>query len=465
MAAKLKRLADQVIVIMGASSGIGLATAEAAARKGARVVLAARSKQTLDDIANRLSPTGNRALAVACDVSDRGQVESVAEAAVAKFGRIDTWVNVAGLGLYGRLDQVPDEDSRRLFDINFWGVVNGCLTALPRLAHGGAIINVGSEVSEAYIPLLGMYTASKHAVKGFTNALRVEIEQLDKSPISITLIEPTAVDTPFPQHAPNFMGQEANLPTPMIEPSQVAEAILDAAVRPTRYKRVGMMAKVNTTLATVAPPLADRMAAMQAGRLHTNQPVQHHTGALNEASEATVAGHKHGNSRRKPHHSNALKKACFGATGGLIGTLAIQALMGASQKWFPQLAPPMRKEPGAFMVEKAETQLPDGLRKEIPEKVENAVAGGLGMSYGSAFGAMYSMLRPRNSNVLLDGAALGMACWAAGYLGWLPALGLMPKVTDQTPAQVAGPVANHLAYGLVTAAAYNWLSAQFGKPA
>src|SRR5437868_2096414 len=116
----------------------------------------------------------------------------------------------------------------------------------------GALINVGSEVSEAYVPLLGMYTASKHAVKGFSDSLRVEIEDVDKASISITLIQPTAVDTPFPQHARNYQQQEPKLPEPTIEPAQVAEAILRAATTPTRDHRVGFMAKVKTTLATLA---------------------------------------------------------------------------------------------------------------------------------------------------------------------------------------------------------------------
>src|SRR5581483_10918741 len=131
--------------------------------------------------------------------------------------------------LYGRLDEVSEEDSRRLFDINFWGVVNGSLAALPHLkTQGGALINLGSEVSDAYVPLLGMYTATKHAVKGFTDSLRVEIEEVDKAPISITLIQPTAVDTPFPQHARNYMDREPKLPSPKIAPEDVANAILDA---------------------------------------------------------------------------------------------------------------------------------------------------------------------------------------------------------------------------------------------
>jgi short-subunit dehydrogenase len=293
MATKLKKVADQVIVITGASSGIGLATAEAAAKKGARLVLAARSERTLNEIAGRL---GGEVLAVACDVADRAQVERVAEAAVRRFGRIDTWVNNAGQGLYGRLDEVSEADSRRLMDINFWGVVNGSLAAVPHLkAQGGALINVGSEVSEAYVPVLGMYTATKHAVKGFTDALRVEVEDLDKAPVSVTLIQPTATDTPFPQHARNYLPQEAKLPSPMIDPTKVAEAILDAAESPTRDRRVGAMAKVSTTVATLFPGLADMMAKKQSGKLHGSAPAVNAEGALNRPSEATgVAGRTHG---------------------------------------------------------------------------------------------------------------------------------------------------------------------------
>src|SRR5689334_12037661 len=114
MAIKLKALDQQVIVIIGASSGIGLCTAESAAKRGAKVVLAARSTQTLNEIVGRINGAGGRALAVECDVSDRAQVQRVADAAIGHFGRIDTWVNNAGLAIYGRLDEVSDADSRRL---------------------------------------------------------------------------------------------------------------------------------------------------------------------------------------------------------------------------------------------------------------------------------------------------------------------------------------------------------------
>ena len=302
MSTKLKNIADQVIVITGASSGIGLATAETAARKGAKVVLAARSGDCLNEIARILTADGGVAIAVPCDVTDRAQVDHLAEVAIEHFGRIDTWVNDAGLGMYGRLDQTAEADARKLFDINFWGVVNGSLAALPHLEKdGGALINIGSEVSDAYPPLLGMYTATKHAVKGYTDSLRVEIEQLDQAPVSITLIQPTAVNTPFPEHARNFMDKEPMLPKPMIDPQQVADAILHAAQHPTRDKTVGAMALMNTALSKFAPGLADKMAAKQADRMQYDEPPRNPNGALHRASQQTeVAGQTHGTGGREP---------------------------------------------------------------------------------------------------------------------------------------------------------------------
>jgi NADP-dependent 3-hydroxy acid dehydrogenase YdfG len=292
MAVSLKPLDEQVIVITGASSGIGLATAEMAAKKGAKLVLAARSEDTLKEIADRINAGGGEAIAYPVDVADRQGMEGLAAAAVARFGRIDTWINDAGVAIYGRLDEVGEKDSRRLFDTNFWGVVNGSLVALPHLRkNGGALINIGSEVSEAVIPLQGMYAASKHAVKGFNDALRVEIEELDEAPVSITLIEPTAVDTPYPQHARNYMEKEPKLPTPQLDPAEVAEAILDAAVSPTRVKRVGMMSKLNTTIAKVAPGLGDNLAAKQADRQQYDEPPRDPEGTLFAPGET---GNVHG---------------------------------------------------------------------------------------------------------------------------------------------------------------------------
>ena len=293
MKPKLKALKDQVVVITGASSGIGLATALAAASEGARVVLVARSEATLKDAAAHIRDTGGEAIAVAADVADRAALENVARSTIDTFGRIDTWVNDAGVSIYGRLDEVQDADNRRLFDTNYWGVVNGSLVALPHLKAnegGGALINVGSEVSDASIPLQGMYSASKHAVKGFTDALRVELDA-DEALVSVTLIQPTAVNTPYPEHAGNYLSQEPMLPTPMIEPEKVASAILDAATSPARDVKVGAMSTLNTTLAKVLPSLFDVMAKKQLGRQQRDEPPHAREGTLYQAGEC---GRTHG---------------------------------------------------------------------------------------------------------------------------------------------------------------------------
>lgn len=285
MANGLKPLAEQVIVITGASSGIGLCTARMAAERGASVVLAARSDAVLDALVQELSANGAKALACTVDVADRQQVQDVAARAIAEFGRIDTWVNDAGVSIYARIDEVSEADARRLFDTNFWGVFNGSLAALPHLkAQGGALINVGSEVSDAVVPLQGIYSASKHAVKGFTDALRVEIEDVDKAPVSITLIQPTAVNTPYPENARNYMDREPKLPDPMIEPEQVAKAILKAAVEGGRDVKVGAMSVLNTTMAKIAPSLGDKVSAKQADRQQKPEAPRNPEGSLYEAS-------------------------------------------------------------------------------------------------------------------------------------------------------------------------------------
>ena len=172
----MKKLKDQVIVITGGSSGIGLATARMAARRGARVVLAARNQEDLRDVVNEIISNGGRAVAVVADVASPDAVDRIGEKALLEFGVIDTWVNNAGLSIYGKLADVPLLDKRRLFDINFWGVVHGCSTAISLMKdRGGVLINIGSEVSDLAIPLLGIYSASYHGVKGYTDALRMEV--------------------------------------------------------------------------------------------------------------------------------------------------------------------------------------------------------------------------------------------------------------------------------------------------
>jgi short-subunit dehydrogenase len=281
----LKPLDEQVIVITGASSGIGLATAALAADKGCKLVLAARSEKVLEELCNEIRMAGGEAVYCVADVGRREDVEATARVAIERFGRIDTWVNDAGVAIYGRLWEVSDADNRRLFDTNFWGVVYGSLVALPYLrGSGGALINVGSEVSDAVVPLQVMYSSSKHAVKGFTDGLRIEL-LADKVPVSVTLIQPTAVNTPYPEHARNYMDKEPKLPSPQIDPVKVAQAILHAAAHPERDVTVGAMAKLNTMNFKIMPKLADWMAKQYTTKQSYDSPPLNPEGTLFKAGE------------------------------------------------------------------------------------------------------------------------------------------------------------------------------------
>ena len=148
-------------------------------------------------------------------------------------------------------------------------------------------------------------------------------------------------------------------------------------------------------------------------------------------------------------------RAGVGAAAGLVGTALIQGLMTASQKWAPQTLPPIRQDPGEFMVEKAEQHLPSSVRDKIPEEVETAAAKSLALGYGITFGALSVI--PETKSLIVEGSALGLAAWAAGYLGWLPATGLMPPVTEQEPEQIAGPIFSHILFGIVTVGLYRCL--------
>jgi short-subunit dehydrogenase len=281
MARKLKPLEEQVMVITGASSGIGLATAISAARQGAALVLNARSEDVIKDIADNINDAGGEAIYVAGDVADRATHERIASAALERFGRIDTWVNNAGVSIYGPISKASDEDNRRLFDTNFWGVVYGSLTAIEHLKkNGGALINIGSEVSDAVVPLQGMYSASKHAVKGFTDALRLELIH-DEEPVSVTLIQPGSTNTP--QHARNNMDQEPALPEPMDDPYHVAERILDAATTEKRAIIVSRSAKMNVLLSKFAPKVADKMGQQYFEKQKYAEPPRDPAGTLYKA--------------------------------------------------------------------------------------------------------------------------------------------------------------------------------------
>jgi short-subunit dehydrogenase len=258
MPLRLKPVRRQVVVITGASSGIGLATARALSVRGAKLVLVARNEEAIEKLAGECRRRGRVAIAVAADVGRFEDLERVSKHADETFGGFDTWINNAGVAIYGTCDDIPLEDHRRLFETNYWGVVYGSLIAARHLRDkGGKIINIGSVLGDRALILQGPYSASKHAVKGFTDALRMEL-QAERAPVSVTLIKPSAADTPYVEHARNYSGSTGTKnPPPSYDPAVVARAIVYACEHDRRDVVVGFGGWAVAALGTIAPSMTD----------------------------------------------------------------------------------------------------------------------------------------------------------------------------------------------------------------
>ena len=246
------------MVITGASSGIGLVTARMAAREGVRLVLAARTEEALRQLTNEIVHAGGDAIYVVADVSQPADVRRIAQAAIQRFGGFDTWVNDAGVSIYGKVEQMPIDDMRKLFDTNVWGLIYGSLEAVQHLkARGGTLVNIGSILSETTAILQTIYSASKHAVKGFTDGLRMELE-LDEAPVAVCLVKPAAIDTPYTLNAKNYMDREPQHAPPAYAPELVAEAILHCAETGQPEVTVGGGGKLMNAMSHYAPRLTDK---------------------------------------------------------------------------------------------------------------------------------------------------------------------------------------------------------------
>jgi NAD(P)-dependent dehydrogenase (short-subunit alcohol dehydrogenase family) len=333
MGAQLKRVQDQVIVITGASSGIGLMTAKTAASRGARVVLAARNESDLRRAVDGIRSAGGRATYAVADVAVPEDVERIAETAIQEFGRIDTWVNNAAVAVYGRLTAVPIADLRRQFEVNYWGQVYGARAALPHLRRqGGALINVASALADRAIPLQGNYSAAKHALKAFTDSLRMELEE-EGAPVSVTLLKPGSIDTPLFDKARTLLGVEPQPVPPVYAPELVARAILECAERPVRDLVVSGMGKVLSLAGMVAPRLTDRYMERstfdaQKTRLvvSPNRPDNLYDPVAHDGGERgrNWNGRVHGTSL---YTALALRpRLAAGVTAALVATLAVAAM-------------------------------------------------------------------------------------------------------------------------------------------
>jgi NAD(P)-dependent dehydrogenase (short-subunit alcohol dehydrogenase family) len=258
---KLKPISEQVVVITGASSGIGRETALRFAERGAKVVGSARDEAGLQSLVEEITAQGGQAIYYVCDVSSFIEVSALANKAVSQFGRIDTWVNNAAVGLYATFEETTLEEFRQIFDVNLLGQIHGAKAALPHLLeNGGALICVSSVEARVSMPLHSAYAASKHGVEGFLDSLRRELLH-EGTPVSITNIMPASINTPFFSNARTKMGVKPQGAPPFYQPEIVANTILYAAENPVRELIAGGSGKMMILGQKFAPVLMDMALA------------------------------------------------------------------------------------------------------------------------------------------------------------------------------------------------------------
>jgi len=254
-------VAGKTYVITGASSGFGRGVAERLGALRANVVLAARRTDALNEVAGQAAKAGGVPLVVTADVGKPEDMQRLADEAVRRFGRIDVWINNAGVGAIGRFEDIPLEDHSRLVDVNVKGVIYGSHVALRRFREQGygTLVNIGSVESEVPIAYQATYAASKAAVLSLGRALNEELRLTGMDRVAVSTVMPWAADTPFFQHAANYSGRETRMVT-LDDPNKVVEAIVWASLNPVEELPVGWKAAGATVGHRLMPDLAERIA-------------------------------------------------------------------------------------------------------------------------------------------------------------------------------------------------------------
>lgn len=318
-----------MVVITGASSGIGRETARRYARRGARLVLASRGASALETVAAECRDAGSEAIAVPTDVTDEAAMEALAATAVAAFGRIDVWVGNAGVFAYGRFEELPSDVFRQVIETNLMGQVHGVRAVLPhfRRQGGGALVLVGSLYARMGSPAISPYVTSKFALLGFAECLR---QELRGSGIRLRVVLPATVDTAVFDHAANFTGRKVRPLPPAVSPSRVARAIERAPHRRRHNAFVGRVQTSTLPVHDLTPPVFDAIAAwlMDHVELHGRGP---------EASPGTVfdappaAGAVVGGWRRRQLGALALAVGAVGLVAVLTQPERLRACAASGQ--------------------------------------------------------------------------------------------------------------------------------------
>ena len=255
---QLKPISQQVVAIVGASSGIGRETALQFARKGAKIVVSARNERGLNSLVEEIHALGSEAEAITADVADFERVKAIADYTVEQYGSLDTWVHCAATGILAPFEEITPEEFKRVVDVTLMGQVYGAMVALPYLKQQGrgAMIHVSSMEGRRALPLQSAYSTAKHGLEGLLESLRVELQH-EKIPVSVTSIKPAVINTPFYNHVLTKLGVKPTGLPPYYSPQLVAEAILHTAEHPTRDFIVGDVGRILDISQRLSPELMD----------------------------------------------------------------------------------------------------------------------------------------------------------------------------------------------------------------